>query len=87
MSKFVYFAQRHSDQAIKIGYTSRVPERMAFLRLRFGDMTLLGLIPGTMSMERQLHKKFSSYRIQGEWFTPEAALLSYIKGNANGLPR
>ena len=33
---------------------------------------------GDAEKESKLHKKFSKYRIHGEWFTVEKSILKYI---------
>lgn len=79
MNKFIYFAQRHSDNLIKIGFSTCVPERMAYLRRKFGSMELLGLLrAGSMNDETRLHYRFRNICVTGEWFTPSPELIDYI---------
>jgi len=43
---------------------------------------LLGIIKdGGMEKEKELHKKFESYRIHGEWFEATPILLTYIENS------
>jgi hypothetical protein len=37
-------------------------------------------IPGDAADERELHLRFASHRISGEWFSPDAELLEFIRG-------
>lgn len=55
---------------VKIGYTASSPRaRMATLQTGCPyPMNLLGSIPGTISLEQDLHNVLSEYRRQGEWF-------------------
>ena len=39
---------------------------------------LLGVMEGGQEFEQQLHDRFATYRLQGEWFQPEADLLQFI---------
>ena len=47
-------------------------------------LTLLGFMVGEKDIEKELHSKFASCRIRGEWFMPSATLLDFIssKGHA-----
>ena len=66
---FIKFADR-----IKIGFTTDLPTRMKQLP----HDQILALIPGAVSTERQLHKKFDDIRITGEWFANDPRLTDYI---------
>lgn len=66
--KTVYFI--NCKQFTKIGFTAQTAEK------RFRDLeganpfplVLWATIPGMMSLERRLHKKFARWRHRGEWF-------------------
>ncbi len=73
----VYFIK--FDGRIKIGFTTNLPQRMRSIP----HDEVLALIPGTVSTERALHRKFDSLRANGEWFTAGPQLRSYI----DGLPK
>ncbi len=91
----VYFFQIEIDGLpgpIKIGKCSS-PDRVR-LRLcgvQIGSpwpMKVLGVIPSAPSdMEERLHAKFASFRMRGEWFEADRALLKYIKEYADPLAR
>lgn len=77
---FVYFVETADGQFVKIGFSTRLPKRIAELgtlqpspfRLHFA-----GAVPGTKRDERSLHLRFSGTHDNGEWFhkTPELAGL------------
>lgn len=74
----IYFIQAGShDAPVKIGYSSsRDPEKRR-KELQTGNpyrLRVIGVIPeGTVSREQELHYKFRSASLEGEWFdyTPE----------------
>jgi hypothetical protein len=85
----VYFIQAGEDGPIKIGTTTGWAEtRMAAMqtgcpqKLRF-----LCYVPGGPDVEARLHGRFSSYRLQGEWFDPSESLVDYINSIKAGVAR
>ncbi len=49
-------------------------------------LSILGVVPGSLREERELHDRFSEHRLHGEWFEPSEALLSHIAANAMESP-
>lgn len=79
MSGFVYFVS--SGLAVKIGYSVDPTQRFAALQTSHpAKLTLLGRIPGTRELERDLDDRFAKYRRVGEWFTADDALVDAIEG-------
>jgi hypothetical protein len=85
----IYFLQR-ADGAIKIGLTTNkrtLDSRIIVLDKQFDGIRLFGVIPGFIKHERELHEKFSNYRIRmepkrigyTEWFFPYDELTCYIQ--------
>jgi hypothetical protein len=76
----VYFFQIRNDGPIKIG-SSRNPEnRLKSLNQSSPyQMRMLGTIEATNGEEGKMHKRFSKYRIRGEWFHPAKELIEYVK--------
>lgn len=78
---FIYFIQEKSTSRIKIGKTSNIRQRfktlMSFSALP--ELSIKLLINDKGNMEPFFHKKFSEFRIHGEWFSPSEELLTYIK--------
>jgi len=64
----VYFLRRR-DEAVKIGYTSNLRQRMATLEKEHGPLEVVGTIPGDTPVEHRCHDIFASHRLfGGEWF-------------------
>lgn len=70
---------------IKIGYASNVWERM---RAYPPTAELLAAHPGTLTLERSMHRKFGHLLDQGrEWFKMEADLVEHIGIVLKQFPR
>lgn len=70
----VYYVQ--IGEHIKIGYTSRLKERMKTYPI---TRRLLAVEAGGLSIEKQRHNQFKQYLDQGnEWFKPGPELLVHI---------
>lgn len=76
----IYFVQSSNGGPIKIGYTSKnALQRVQALQVAHPEkLTLLGCIVGEVPDERALHKKFAEYRLHGEWFAANDAILSHL---------
>lgn len=78
----VYFIKQDIPNGmIKIGYTSRnVSNRLSSLQTGSPyNLIVLKTIDGDMNTEFELHKKFSKYRLSGEWFDCSPEIISYIE--------
>lgn len=81
---WVYFIQSENKD-IKIGYAGNPRSRLADMQTAHGrPLTLLGAVPGDMTMEKGLHKRFAHLRMMGEWFRPDPELLFFIEGICYG---
>ena len=79
----IYFAQRASDNAIKIGLSVDVSLRVYGLQSELKTrMVILGTMPGDAEDEAELHVRFRSLRIGGEWHLPGEELTAFIKAEA-----
>ncbi len=78
---YVYFIQGADDGPIKIGFTRGDPgHRLG--ELQGGSpisLRLLAFTFASLGKEQALHECFSKHRLHGEWFTPAADLLAYIR--------
>jgi hypothetical protein len=84
----VYYAQRATDLAIKIGYTvSRISVRLRTLRQDFGQVDLLATEPGSADLETARQEQFFDWWIRPapgeqrgktEWFWPCRPLMAHI---------
>jgi hypothetical protein len=76
----VYFVKNGERDRVKIGFSVRHSVRLSTLQGASPDaLTLLGVIPGTMQLERKLHQRFKAYRVKGEWFRVEGELANFLK--------
>lgn len=76
----IYFVRAVESGRIKIGYTAGDP-LARLLDLRTGspeELRLIGTIPGGMSDEGDLHRRFAVSRLSGEWFIPSADIVRFI---------
>jgi hypothetical protein len=84
----VYFIQMvGSDSAIKIGYTSKDPEKRV-RDLQVGnpfELKLLGTIKGDKETEIRLHFDFRHLNIRGEWFRPGLELVDFIHRSTTAM--
>src|SRR5690348_10834207 len=81
----VYFIQcEDANKYIKIGYTQGDPqERLEKLQVGCPyPMTLLGVVDSGRKVERELHRKYDSHRVRGEWFRPDMNILQFIEKRA-----
>ncbi len=78
MSGVVYFVERESDGAVKIGVTKNLYTRLGELRRQHGRIKLLGIIKGGLVREKILHWVFEGARLDGEFFAPDDELLGLI---------
>ncbi|HEX5585298.1 GIY-YIG nuclease family protein [Gaiella sp.] len=79
---YVYFIQEWpcEDGPIKIGFSGDVGERLRVLRSKTRlDLHVIGWFPATLSVERDLHKRFSAIRLHGEWFEATPELLGVVE--------
>lgn len=77
----VYFIRSGDYGPVKIGTARNVDSRLRTLQTGNPErLALIGTEPGDGTRERELHARFASARITGEWFSPTADLLAYISG-------
>jgi hypothetical protein len=75
----IYFIRNIETGEIKIGVGVRPRSRLKQLQTgSSATLELMGAIPGGIWEERELHRKWQRYRVRGEWFEPNAELLSEI---------
>lgn len=74
----IYFIKGH-DKYIKIGFTTDIKNRLSTLQTSSPTkLTVIKLTKGTIRQEKELHKRFSNLRTNGEWFELSNDLLTYI---------
>lgn len=81
----VYFAA--AGDRIKIGWSRHVATRIGQLQVGNPDpVTLLATMPGGVSKERELHRRFAHARLAGEWFTATPDLEEFVTALCAGHP-
>jgi len=76
----VYFVQAETSKAIKIGVSWNPKRRLAELQNGHHEaLSLIGELDGDSKLERELHRRFASSRMSGEWFACTDELLETIK--------
>lgn len=77
--RMVYFA-RSARGFITIGSSMTVAARLSALESTDGGtLELILAMPGSLGLERQLHRQFAALREHGQWFRAEPELESYIE--------
>ena len=75
----VYYVQRCRDEAIKIGTSVRLEQRLHEIARDHGSLDLLGVERGGRLVEAARHGTFADVRLGAtEWFAPTASLLNHI---------
>ncbi len=78
----VYFFLHRKYNAVKIGYTSNVDERLSDIRTGcpvHSDIKLLFWFRGSREEETEFHRRFRIYRLDGEWFALEGELETFVE--------
>jgi len=80
LESVVYFIQGENGGPIKIGLTQDIKKRLASLQTGYPDnLVVLALLPGDATIESEIHKLFSLYKLRGEWFQPDDKILAIVK--------
>lgn len=75
----IYFIRTGLDGPVKIGWSKNVPERQRIIQPTVPvELILLRTIDAERWVEHWLHQHFSSYRLLGEWFSFDSAMLTII---------
>lgn len=78
----VYFIGDKENKVVKIGYTNDIKNRLQVIQTGYPrKLEVFTTINGDMKLERQLHDKFSKYRLHGEWFELCEEINDYIENN------
>ena len=78
----VYFIRSQRGGPVKIGIACCVDSRVASLQTAHPyPLEVVATIPhGGRPKERELHKRFGNYRLNGEWFEWSAEMEEFING-------
>ena len=76
----VYFIQGKKTKNIKIGFSTDPNDRLRQHQTGSGEkLLLLACVEGNQELETQIQKRFDSFRVHGEWFSPNDELIRFIK--------
>ncbi len=79
ITTFIYFVQDVETKNIKIGITESPKQRLGTLQSgNANELILLGAIRGLPGDEFDLHRKFSEFRIRGEWFRYDQSIIDMM---------
>jgi len=71
---WIYYV--HTDGKVKIGYSTDITRR---LRAYPPGSEVLAVHPGTLELERSIHRDFDAHRVAGrEWFRPAPEILDHF---------
>lgn len=78
----VYFIRSQRDGPVKIGIARCVDSRLASLQTAHPyPLEVVATIPrGGRPKERELHKRFADYRLNGEWFEWSDEMEAFVNG-------
>ena len=75
----VYFVSAPELGRVKIGFAADPRTRLGKLRADSPTrLVLLAVIDGDVETEKDLHSRFSNFRLHGEWFTLDGALQEFV---------
>lgn len=78
----VYFVESGVGGPIKIGWSQDVSRRIGELQVANAHkLRLLGILPGTMVTESEMHTKFAQFRMEAEWFENHQKIREFITKN------
>lgn len=77
-AEVVYYLLRESDGLIKIGTSGVFRTRLSALRCEHGPLRILATHRGDRAGEQNMHARFKDLRVDGEWFRPDRALVTWI---------
>lgn len=81
----VYLISTDNPEFVKIGFTKRLEDRLRSLRTASHvEPTIHLTIPGTQSLERELHTRFEAARHNREWFRLTDELKTFIASQREG---
>ena len=84
---YVYFIQGLDGSPIKIGRALNPEQRLKDLQVGHTDaLRILAIVydPKGRQFEAELHERFKSHKIRGEWFRPAPEIADFIA--AHGRP-
>jgi hypothetical protein len=82
-NNFVYFIRGERGGPIKIGHAANPSERLKAMQTGSPvKLRIIGIVPGGIRKEAELHKQFGYLHAHNEWFRSSKELLKWIRENA-----
>ena len=79
MESGVYFVSAGCDGPIKIGYAKNVSKRIQRMQVDCPyELVIMAVLKGGRGLEKEIHRRFATCRIQGEWFKTTDELGDFI---------
>lgn len=76
---FVYLIQGEHRTPVKVGYAKEPRKRLSQLQTgSYTQLHVLDLVPGSQSVERDLHKRLAPHSVRGEWFKWRDAIATWL---------
>lgn len=77
---FVYFIRFDRTKRLKIGYTTKLGERLRTIENTNGERgSLCALLIGSTSLEAKAHNHFRRWRLKGEWFDHTSECAAHVE--------
>jgi hypothetical protein len=75
----VYFIQGEKTKNIKIGFSTDPNDRLRQHQTGSGEeLLMLACVEGNQELETEIQRRFDSFRVHGEWFSPSDELIEFI---------
>ncbi len=82
---YVYFFR--AGNVVKIGFSNNPRERSRSLQTACSEKAfMVKFIRGTVRKEREFHKRYAEYRLNGEWFDLRGRLAKYLEMHFRPAP-
>lgn len=77
---FIYLAQNTETKSLKIGCSKQPKERLKSLNLSSDvKIIMLSKMKGSFDLEKKLHEKYDSLRLNSEWFSYSDDIINEFK--------
>ena len=78
---FIYLCRDNRNDLVKIGFSTVPAFREKTLQSEVPEITMLFHFPGTMALEKELHRRYVAHRVRGEWFSLTEDEVAKIKSD------
>jgi len=83
---YVYVIGNTHAEVCKIGFSKTPNKRLKGIQTGCPyPIKILYLFVGSINLEKQLHKKYSKYRLNGEWFSYTGELRAALENSKESI--